>query len=153
MLLARRLMSKSRDFSFVMGAKTEEELILIHELERICSGKNLVATTEDGSRGLKCLATDPLETMLAKEKPDVIYACGPEQMIRKVFELAEEHGVDMEASLERLMRCAMGLCGSCIIGKYRVCRDGPVFTMDELQEVRTELGVSKLDFDGRRVPL
>lgn len=153
LLLARRLMSKSRDFSFVMGAKTEEELILIHELERICSGKNLVATTEDGSRGLKCLATDPLETMLAKEKPDVIYACGPEQMIRKVFELAEEHGVDMEASLERLMRCAMGLCGSCIIGKYRVCRDGPVFTMDELQEVRTELGVSKLDFDGRRVPL
>jgi dihydroorotate dehydrogenase electron transfer subunit len=59
----------------------------------------------------------------------------------------------MEASLERLMRCGIGLCGSCVIGKYRVCRDGPVFSSAQLREVKDELGISKLGFDGNRIPL
>jgi dihydroorotate dehydrogenase electron transfer subunit len=83
----------------------------------------------------------------------MIYACGPEQMIQKVFESAEKHETHMEASLERLMRCAIGLCGSCTIGKYRVCRDGPIFTSEQLREVGAEFGISKRDFDGRKIPL
>jgi dihydroorotate dehydrogenase electron transfer subunit len=74
-------------------------------------------------------------------------------MVRQVFELAEKRGVSMEASLERLMRCGMGLCGSCMIGRYRVCRDGPVFGSACLHEVKDELGVSKLGFDGNRLLL
>jgi len=50
------------------------------------------------------------------------------------------------------MRCGIGLCGSCVIGKYRVCRDGPVFTAAQLREVKDELGTSKLGFDGNRIP-
>ena len=153
LFLTRKLVSKRADFTFVIGAKTEEELILISELEGLCSRDKLVATTEDGSRGLRCLATEPLERMLAERKPDVIYTCGPEQMMRKVFDLGEGSGVDVEASLERLMRCAVGLCGSCIIGKYRVCRDGPVFASERLREVKSELGFSKRGFDGSTVPL
>jgi len=72
-------------------------------------------------------------------------------MVKKVFDLAEQRKVAMEASLERLMRCGIGLCGSCMIGKYRVCRDGPVFTMAQLSEVKGELGISKLGFDGSRI--
>jgi hypothetical protein len=45
------------------------------------------------------------------------------------------------------------LCGSCMIGKYRVCRDGPVFTMAQLNEIKDELGYSKLGFDGSRIEL
>jgi dihydroorotate dehydrogenase electron transfer subunit len=153
LFLTRKLLSEGIDITFVIGAKTEEELILMSELERLCSEGNLVATTEDGSRGLRCLATEPLERMLGEKKIDVIYTCGPEQMIRKVFDLGEENGVVVEASLERLMRCAVGLCGSCIIGKYRVCRDGPVFATDKLREVKSELGLSKRGFDGTTVPL
>jgi dihydroorotate dehydrogenase electron transfer subunit len=153
LFLAKELIVKEANVTFVLGAKTEEELLFINELERVCSSLNVMATTEDGSRGLKCLATDPLGTITAREKPDLIYACGPEQMIRKTFDLAEERNVRMEASLERLMRCAIGLCGSCIIGKYRVCRDGPVFSTEKLREVRPELGVSKRDFDSSRIPL
>jgi dihydroorotate dehydrogenase electron transfer subunit len=74
-------------------------------------------------------------------------------MVRRVFELTEQHGIVIEASLERLMRCGIGLCGSCVIGKYRVCRDGPVFTAAQLSEVKDELGISKLGFDGNRIPL
>jgi dihydroorotate dehydrogenase electron transfer subunit len=153
LFLARRLAVKAAKFVLVLGAKTEEEILFIDELKQICSRGNLVATTEDGTYGIECLATAPLEAMMTKERFDMIYACGPEQMIRKVFDLAEEHGTRMEASLERLMRCAMGLCGSCVIGKYRVCRDGPVFTKERLREVKSEFGVSKRDFDGRKILL
>jgi len=73
--------------------------------------------------------------------------------MRKVLDLAEKHEIALEASLERLMRCAIGLCGSCIIGKYRVCRDGPVFTKEQLREVEEELGIAKRDFTGKRIPL
>jgi len=82
-----------------------------------------------------------------------VYCCGPELMVREVFELSEKVGVFFEASLERLMRCGIGLCGSCVIGKYRVCRDGPVFSGSRLREVKDELGVSKLGFDGSRIPV
>jgi dihydroorotate dehydrogenase electron transfer subunit len=84
---------------------------------------------------------------------DMIYACGPELMVRKVFDLAQKNKMALEASLERLMRCGIGLCGSCMIGKYRVCKDGPVFTSAQLYEVKDELGISRLGFDCSRIEL
>ncbi|HDD69495.1 dihydroorotate dehydrogenase electron transfer subunit [Candidatus Bathyarchaeota archaeon] len=153
LFLAKKLALEKAKIFMVMGAKTREELLFKEVFEKICGKENLVATTEDGSYGVKGLATTPLERILAKEKLDIIYTCGPEKMMRKVFDLAETRGIAVEASLERLMRCAIGLCGSCVIGKYRVCRDGPVFTVNQLREVKGEFGVSKRDFDGKLIPL
>jgi dihydroorotate dehydrogenase electron transfer subunit len=155
LFLAKKLTAKAEELVFVVGAKTRDELLFMDELEEICGrGKGrAIATTEDGSHGVKGLVTTPLESLLAKEKFDMIYTCGPEQMMRKVFDLAEKHGIALEASLERLMRCAIGLCGSCVTGRYRVCRDGPVFTVKQLKEVKEEFGVSRRDFDGRKIPL
>lgn len=150
--LAEKLAGKTEKSVFILGAKTKEELLCIGELEKIC-GKNLIVTTEDGSRGMKGLAIDPLKEVLVKEKFDFIYTCGPEQMMRKVFDLAEKHGIALEASLERLMRCAIGLCGSCVVGKYRVCIDGPVFNSNQLRSMKNEFGFLKRDFRGAKVPL
>jgi dihydroorotate dehydrogenase electron transfer subunit len=153
--LAERLASKIAELVFVTGAKTREELLFINKLKRILGGQKtqIIVTTEDGSYGIKGLATNPLERLLERERFDMIYTCGPEQMIRKVFDLAEKYGVALEASLERLMRCAIGLCGSCVIGRYRVCKDGPVFTAEQLRDVKSEFGISKRDFNGRKIPL
>lgn len=153
LFLAKKVIAKKKKPTAVIGAKTSNELLLIKELEETCGKENVIATTEDGSYGLKGLATTPLETLLEKEKFDIIYTCGPERMMRKVFSLAEKHGIIMEASLERLMRCAIGLCGSCIIGEYRVCKDGPVFTTEQLRSVKNEFGVMQRDFTGKKVPL
>jgi dihydroorotate dehydrogenase electron transfer subunit len=152
LFLTKKLASKTR-LVFVMGAKTKEELMFIEELDELCSKGNVVAATEDGSYGVKGVATTPLGTLLTKERFDMIYTCGPEQMMRKVLDLAEKHDIALEASLERLMRCAIGLCGSCVVGKYRVCRDGPVFTASQLREVKKEFGILKRDFNGKRIPL
>jgi dihydroorotate dehydrogenase electron transfer subunit len=153
LFLTKKAITKTARLVFVIGAKTRQEILFIKELESICGKENVIATTEDGSYGLKGLATTPLETILEKEKFDMIYTCGPERMMRKVFDLAEKHGIDLEASLERLMRCAIGLCGSCVIGKYRVCRDGPVFTAEQLKTVKNEFGVAQRDFTGKKISL
>lgn len=154
MFLTRKLVSNAVSTTFVLGAQTRDELLFKSDLEKLGTKRvRLLTSTEDGSCGLTGLCTEPLEQMLTEEKFDMIYACGPEQMILRVFELAENQRVNVQASLERLMRCAIGLCGSCVIGKYRVCADGPVFTSRQLREVRNEFGLSKRDRYGKRVPL
>jgi dihydroorotate dehydrogenase electron transfer subunit len=153
LFLAKKLKAKTERLSFVEGAKTKDELLFIRELDGICNEKNLITTTEDGTAGLQCLVTEPLTNLLDREKFDMIYTCGPEAMIKKIFEMTEQRKLPLEASLERLMRCGIGLCGSCVIGKYRVCRDGPVFTAAQLREVKDELGVSRIGFDGSRIPV
>lgn len=153
LFLARRLFSKVARVSFIIGAKTKTELLFLDELQSLLGKENVIATTEDGSCGVKGLCTKPLESVLAEEKFDVIYSCGPELMIRKIFDQAEKRGTPVEASLERLMRCAIGLCGSCVIGRYRVCRDGPIFKSEQLREIASEFGVSKRDFDGRKIQI
>lgn len=137
----------------VEGAKTASELLFLKELVGLICKENVLAATEDGSYGVKDVASNLAEKILAEEKFDIVYACGPEKMIRKVFEICERHSVFMEASLERLMRCAIGICGSCIIGRYRVCRDGPIFNSVQLRAVKDQLGVWKRDFDGTKVAL
>jgi dihydroorotate dehydrogenase electron transfer subunit len=155
LFLAKKLMPKMTRGVFVLGAKTKSELLFMNQFQQVLGGSQtrLVTSTEDGTCGTTGLCTEPLEQILAKEKFNIIYACGPEKMIRKVFEVAEERRTNLEASLERLMRCAIGLCGSCTIGKYRVCTDGPVFTSKQLREVKTEFGNSRRDLTGRRIPL
>ena len=152
--LARELATKTAPKIFVvLGAKTKEELIFLDRLKKLCEEENVLAATEDGSYGVKALASTLAESVMAREKFDAIYTCGPEPMTRAVLDCAEKFGVYAEASLERLMRCAIGLCGSCVIGCYRVCRDGPIFNIDQLKTVKSEFGVWKRDFDGKRIPV
>lgn len=153
--LAERVVVFPIKIDFLLGAKTRNELLFLDTIEKILSNVDarVITTTEDGSYGLRGVVTDPAERVLAKEKFDMIYACGPEQMMNKMFLTAERHNTPLQASLERLMHCAMGLCGSCVIGKFRVCRDGPVFSSQQLREVKSEFGRFKRGFDGKRVSL
>lgn len=155
LFLAEKLKPRASRLVFVTGAETKDELLFMAALRRMRAGgkMHVIAVTEDGSHGMKGLATTPLKELMKNEELDIIYTCGPEKMMRRVVDLAEKRVMDLEASLERLMRCAIGLCGSCVIGKYRVCRDGPVLTKRQLIEIRGEFGVRKRDFDGRKIPL
>jgi len=151
---AEKIVEKCERIVFVIGAKTADELLFLDRVESSLSKVNseIVILTEDGSAGLRGMATDPLKKLFEKEKFDMVYVCGPEPMIREVFLAAEKFGIPLQASLERIMRCGIGICGSCIIGKYRVCRDGPVFDSQQLKEVINELGKYKRDFDGSIFP-
>ena len=137
----------------VAGARTRNELLFLDRITTtlVRTDGRVVAVTEDGSHGVEGLATDVAEQILEKEQFDMLYTCGPEKMMYKLFLLAERYETPIQASLERLMRCAIGICGSCLIGKFRVCRDGPVFSLKQLREVREEFGRFGRGRTGKRV--
>ncbi len=68
LFLAKQLATKTERMSFVEGAKTKDELLFIRELNSVCSEKNLITTTEDGTYGLQCLVTEPLSKLLRPRK-------------------------------------------------------------------------------------
>lgn len=152
--LAETLAEKASKITLINGAKTAEELLFLERVKSSLSkaNANLIVLTEDGSLGVKGKATDPIYSLVEKERYDMIYACGPEGMIKSVFLIAEKANIPLQASLERIMRCGIGICGSCMIGKYRVCRDGPIFTSQQLRGVMEELGSYKRNFDGSKLP-
>jgi dihydroorotate dehydrogenase electron transfer subunit len=153
--LTTKLLELKADVTFLLGAKAKGELLFLSQIEEVLSksGNVTTASTEDGSFGHKGVVTELAEDSMKKGRSDMIYACGKEPMLLKVFLLAEKHKTPLQASLERLMRCAIGLCGSCTIGKYHVCIDGPVFTNEQLREVKDEFGRCRRDFDGRKIPV
>jgi dihydroorotate dehydrogenase electron transfer subunit len=152
--LTERLVEQGVKVTLLVGAKTRGDLLFLDRMNQLFSttkGQVIVAT-EDASCGVEGLVTESAEKLLSlREKFDVIYACGPEQMMYKMFLLSEKFNVSFQASLERFMRCAIGLCGTCVIGKYRVCRDGPVFSGRQLREVKNEFGVFRRGLDGRKI--
>ena len=151
--LAEKLAKARTEIAFLLGAKTRSNLLFHARISDVLSraGGQLVVTTEDGSFGLKGLVTASAERLLKQgEKVNMIYTCGPEGMMQEMFLLAERFDVSFEASLERFMRCAIGLCGTCVIGRYRVCQDGPVFSGQQLREVKDEFGRWRRGFDGRK---
>ncbi|MEM2561692.1 MAG: dihydroorotate dehydrogenase electron transfer subunit, partial [Candidatus Bathyarchaeia archaeon] len=82
----------------------------------------------------------------------IISACGPETLLWEAHNIAGRHNLTFEESILRIIRCAIGICGSCVIGKYRVCRDGPVFNYEQLKSVE-DFGRWKRDFDGKKIPI
>jgi dihydroorotate dehydrogenase electron transfer subunit len=153
--LTERLVKVADKVTVLSGAKCIDNLLFIDRVASVLSGvdSETVITTDDGSYGIECVVTDQVEQKLKKEKFDMIYTCGPEQMIYSMFLVAEQYTVPLQASLERMMRCAIGLCGSCQIGNLRVCKDGPVLNSEQLRSVKEEFGKFRLDLTGKRVKL
>ena len=71
--------------------------------------------------------SDVMEKLISEKKFDAVYTCGPEKMMYKVAQLAYEKKIFVQASLERMMKCGIGICGSCCIQEALVCHDGTVF--------------------------
>ncbi len=151
LLLAEELQKKKIKTTIINGAKTGKECLFNKRLGKLSA--NFYITTDDGSLGEKGFVTAPLQRLLAKEKFDMVFGCGPEVMLKKVFELCEKHKVQCQLNLERFMRCGgMGLCGSCAIGKFLVCKDGPVFNSAQLRQM-PEFGASALLKCGKPVSI
>mgnify|MGYP000947938747 CR=1 FL=1 len=114
----------------LMGSKTKEEVFfedISNKMLTHSQNPQIIPVTEDGSYGEKGYVTDVLEKLLEENTYDAIYTCGPELMMYKVVKLANEKGIFVQASLERMMKCGVGICGSCCVNEDLVCRDGTVF--------------------------
>jgi len=145
--LAKRLSQKNEEVSILLGFKDKNNAFYIDRFKRL--NTNLMITTEDGSLGFKGRVTDYLKR-INPAKYNQVYTCGPEPMMIKVAKWAKENNISCEASLERLIRCGIGLCGACVLEPLglRVCKDGPVFQCEVLLEL-DKYGNIWIDFYGR----
>jgi len=98
--------------------------------------ERLWVASEDGAIGRRGTVMDLIAELDAP--PDtVVYACGPAPMIGAVQRWTFREGLRGYASLEAHMACGTGSCRGCVVdttrGKLRVCSEGPVFALDEVQ--------------------
>jgi sulfhydrogenase subunit gamma (sulfur reductase) len=83
-------------------------------------------------------------TILEELEPSsdsVLITCGPPIMIKVIFESARKLGFepsDVITTLEMKMKCGVGTCGRCNIGSVYVCKDGPVFTLKQIEALPHE---------------
>jgi len=134
-LLAKRARQQGHPVMVALGAKTKDDLILVSAFSAM--GCQVFLATEDGSAGIQGLVTGAMEQAVAGGCPETLYACGPNGMLMAVAAFAREKKLPAQLSFEALIRCGVGLCGSCELPEevcnklgiptgFLVCHDGPV---------------------------
>ena len=118
-----------------MGFKNKDSVCLYYEMQR---GEKLVLCTDDGSRGVKGTSVQAFLSDIGAVKPDAVLACGPLPMLRALKSGTKGLDIPVYVSLEERMGCGVGACLVCVCNKKdgthaRVCRDGPVFRLDEIE--------------------
>jgi dihydroorotate dehydrogenase electron transfer subunit len=132
-----------------LGATTAPELLFRERFRAL--GARVMVATDDGSEGERGFVTVVAERLIDQERFDAVWTCGPEIMMDKVVRAAEPRGVPVFCSMERHMKCALGMCDACALGPYHVCVDGPVFSAKQLRTV-PDFGTFHRDPSGRRIP-
>lgn len=151
--LIERLRASNRKVDVFVGFRSKSDAFWIDVLSKIVNGKFIIST-DDGSLGVKGLISEIFKEYVENFKPryDMIYTCGPPAMIRRVFQECNKMDYRVQASLEAYIKCGVGICGSCCLGPYRVCSDGPVFSNNQLAKM-PELGIYKRGPDGSKIPI
>ena len=131
-----------------VGAKTMDELLFV---DRAVASSEVHLATDDGSRGFVGFVPALAEKLLDRQAFDQILTCGPERMMKAVVDLAGNRRIPVQASLERYMKCGIGICDACSIDSQLVCLDGPIFTGEQI-EAFEDFGRFRRDKSGRRIP-
>ncbi len=131
-----------------IGARNKFEVIFEERARRAAGTVNI--STDDGSYGMKGNAVSLAKSMMLEKKYDMVLGCGPEIMNRYLLQACQELKVPCQLSLERLMKCGCGICGSCVMDGHRVCVEGPVFSDQDILDM-PEFGTSRRDCSGNRI--
>ena len=123
------------------GARTPEDILYRRELEQWRAQFDLeVDVTVDRAtsswRGSVGVVTRLIPRASFDPNNTIAMVCGPEIMMRFTAAELEKRGVALEniyVSMERNMKCAIGMCGHCQYGPNFVCKDGPVFQYSQIQ--------------------
>jgi dihydroorotate dehydrogenase electron transfer subunit len=138
--------------TIVMGAKTKAEVFFEKITRNIIRGNNssLLVCTDDGSYGIKGTTVTLMSKLVRDESFDCVYTCGPELMMKAVLDISNQNSIPVQASLERYMKCGIGICGSCCLDSSLVCQDGTVFDGRQLSRM-PDFGFSYRDKDGQKI--
>jgi NAD(P)H-flavin reductase/formate hydrogenlyase subunit 6/NADH:ubiquinone oxidoreductase subunit I len=137
-MLARR--DRIARIHLAYGARTPGDRLYVDELDRLAaSGIIDVAQTVDRAGpewlGRVGVVTQVIDRVVCSCDRTIAFVCGPERMMKATVDVLHERGIPDEriwVTLERHMDCGVGLCGHCQLGRFFVCKDGPVFSLAEL---------------------
>ena len=125
-----------KNATVAVGFRNKASVILEEDFKS--AGCDVKIATDDGSYGYHGLVID----LIKDTSPDIIYACGPEPMLKAVCKFAEENNIPCEISLEERMACGVGACLGCACKLIKddgteymghVCKDGPVFDFKKVK--------------------
>lgn len=136
-------LDNASDFGEIMiiyGARSSADLVFRKELEDISkSGKARVELSidkpEDGWDGFVGFVPANVKRISPKPENTIAVTCGPVVMIKFVIKELMELGFRPDSiftTLENKMKCGIGKCGRCNIGPIMVCRNGPVFSYEQI---------------------
>jgi NAD(P)H-flavin reductase len=129
--------------TLVLGARTPAEILYREQVRSWAKDLSVISTVDHptpGWHGRVGLVTAPLAEAELDPACTVAFLCGPEVMMRFSAECLLERGVPAQRirlSLERNMKCGIGLCGHCQFGPLLVCRDGPVVHYGQVADLLT----------------
>jgi dihydroorotate dehydrogenase electron transfer subunit len=137
--LARELAAAGARPVVLYGGRGLDDIPLRERLEQ--DGLEYQCSTDDGSFGFPGFVTELAGREIAKAKPAVVYACGPDPMMKALAAITAKHGVPAEFSLEAVMGCGIGACWGCVHrirtesgdGWVKICEEGPVFPGERIQ--------------------
>ena len=137
-----------KDITIVYGARSVQDLVYKHELAEW--GKRgdvkLITTVDPGGetpewKGQVGFVPTVLEKAAPSSADTIALLCGPPIMIKLTLPILTKLGFSAEnifTTLENRMKCGIGKCGRCNVGKYFVCKDGPVFTFSQVNQLPPE---------------
>jgi NAD(P)H-flavin reductase len=133
----------------LIGARTPDDIAFLKEIEtwrgRFDADVEVtVDRAQQGWHGLVGVVTTLIPRTHFDPHNTVAFLCGPELMITFSAHELIRCGIvpqRIQVSLERNMKCAVGLCGHCQMGPLFVCKDGPVFRYDQVSRL---LGVREV---------
>ena len=143
------MIDNRRDYGDIMvlyGARSPQDLCYTYEFQEWkAGGVNLVLTVDSEFPGWK-ERVGFVPTVLSEESPSphnrIAVVCGPPIMIKFVLFGLKELGFEdrqILTTLEKRMKCGIGICGRCNIGSQYVCLDGPVFSYEQITGMAQEL--------------
>lgn len=125
--LAKKLIEEGKKVTVILGFNTKAEIFYEEEFKNL--GASVFVTTADGSYGSKGFVTDKMADL----DYSYFYTCGPEAMLKAVYEASNTSG---QFSFEERMGCGFGACMGCscktITGFKRICKEGPVLEKEEI---------------------
>lgn len=116
-----------------MGFRSKADICLEYEMRRA----ELILATDDGSAGFHGNAVQAFMKDVDGLQPDIVLSCGPLLMLRALKNSMRGRDIPVFVSLEERMGCGIGACLVCVCdredgSRARVCRDGPVFDINEI---------------------
>ncbi len=128
---------------FLYGTRTPADILFRRELEQWRSRFDLeVQITVDralaGWRANVGVVTTLIPKVVFDPANTVAMVCGPEVMMRFTIQALQKRGLglnDIYVSMERNMKCGIGICGHCQYGPTFICKDGPVFSYDRIKDL------------------